>query len=405
MTSRHATVVAYLALFVALSGSAVAVTSIGSKEIRDNSVASRDIRNNTVSSKDIRDRSVAFRDLRKSTIDALKTAGGALGAVGPTGAQGAAGPQGPAGPASVPARTVLVGAGGTPVENGNALRSALAGLPAATAEEPRAVQLGAGQYDANGQAIAVPSDVTLQGAGQAATVILSSPANIKNSVVTLDDRAVLRDVAVRSASVALGSAAVDGAAGLDSIIERVNLSGGTGVILKGGIIRDADILVTGPAGSGIRLLSGGTVQPRISGSRILVLSDGGLGINASQNFHVRGSTISVIGSNQGETGVRLNTVPNGTSFIDDSEISAVGGGPNDAVHITTSNTTPGIEISHSRIDAGGNGVSTALKADGGDIDVAVSQVRGTTNLALQTNGGGATCFQTYDINYAATGAC
>ena len=54
----HATIVAYLALFTALGGSAYAAATIGSREIRDNSIRSRDVRNNTLSGRDINERSL-----------------------------------------------------------------------------------------------------------------------------------------------------------------------------------------------------------------------------------------------------------------------------------------------------------------------------------------------------------
>ncbi|MDP8910058.1 MAG: hypothetical protein M3N47_13305 [Chloroflexota bacterium] len=85
---RHATVVAYLALFVALGGTSYAVAkgSIGSREIKNNSVQSADIRNGTLTA----------RDIRRSTLKQLR---GAPGAPGATGAPGPPGPQGRQGPA------------------------------------------------------------------------------------------------------------------------------------------------------------------------------------------------------------------------------------------------------------------------------------------------------------------
>jgi hypothetical protein len=55
MTHLRRNVVAYLALFVALSGTsyAVAAGSIGSRQIRDNSVRSKDIRDGNVRAKDV----------------------------------------------------------------------------------------------------------------------------------------------------------------------------------------------------------------------------------------------------------------------------------------------------------------------------------------------------------------
>lgn len=56
----YANVVATLALFIALGGSAYAigVGAIGSREIRDNSVRSRDVRSNSLTGRDINERSL-----------------------------------------------------------------------------------------------------------------------------------------------------------------------------------------------------------------------------------------------------------------------------------------------------------------------------------------------------------
>ena len=43
----HPTIVAYLALFVALGGTAYAAATIGSAEIKDNSIRGKDIRRDT----------------------------------------------------------------------------------------------------------------------------------------------------------------------------------------------------------------------------------------------------------------------------------------------------------------------------------------------------------------------
>ena len=61
---RHATVVAYLALFVALGGTSVAAASLTGRDVRDNTLSSRDVRNNSLSSRDLRDNSVTSRDVR-----------------------------------------------------------------------------------------------------------------------------------------------------------------------------------------------------------------------------------------------------------------------------------------------------------------------------------------------------
>src|SRR3712207_6327303 len=72
----HATVVAYLALFVALGGSSYAALQVTGRNIKDNSVTTRDVKN----------RSLLARDFRRGQLRA-----------GPQGPQGPPGAQGPAG--------------------------------------------------------------------------------------------------------------------------------------------------------------------------------------------------------------------------------------------------------------------------------------------------------------------
>ncbi len=69
----YANVVSTVALFIALGGSAYALTRIGSSEIRNNSVRSVDIRNN-----DVRGRDVRRRSLNGSDIGQNRLGGGAI---------------------------------------------------------------------------------------------------------------------------------------------------------------------------------------------------------------------------------------------------------------------------------------------------------------------------------------
>lgn len=64
----HATVVAYLALVIALGGTSYAVTSVGSNDIRDNSIRSVDVRNNRLLSRDIRDGTLSGSDLARNRL-------------------------------------------------------------------------------------------------------------------------------------------------------------------------------------------------------------------------------------------------------------------------------------------------------------------------------------------------
>ena len=99
----HATVVAYLALFVALGGSAYAGVTLSK-----NSVRSKHIRNGEVRSADIARGGVTSSDVRDGSLLAGDLAAGQL----PAGAQGPRGETGPAGPKGDPGAPGAPGAAG-----------------------------------------------------------------------------------------------------------------------------------------------------------------------------------------------------------------------------------------------------------------------------------------------------
>lgn len=82
---RHATVVAYLALFVALGGTSYAAIVVTGKNVKDGSLTGKDVRNH----------SLAGIDLSKVTVQSLRGRAGAIGPQGPKGETGAAGAPAP----------------------------------------------------------------------------------------------------------------------------------------------------------------------------------------------------------------------------------------------------------------------------------------------------------------------
>jgi hypothetical protein len=100
-----AMIVAMIALFVAMTGTAVATSSalIGGAQIRNNSITGADIKNKSL-------RPIDFRGSVRG-VRGLRGLAGPPGPVGPQGAQGAQGAQGPAGPitAAAPAGVTLRG--------------------------------------------------------------------------------------------------------------------------------------------------------------------------------------------------------------------------------------------------------------------------------------------------------
>ena len=100
-----ANVVSVIALFVALGGSAYAVTlprnSVGTAQLRRDAVTRSKIREGAVGSSQVKDRSLRITDFMAGALPA-----GPKGDAGSTGATGAPGPRGPAGATNVVVRTV-----------------------------------------------------------------------------------------------------------------------------------------------------------------------------------------------------------------------------------------------------------------------------------------------------------
>lgn len=89
-----ATVIAAIALFVALGGTATAITLITGKNVKDGSLSGADIKDRSLSGTDIQDGSLTNADLRVGTLAGAR---GPAGPEGPAGARGEAGARGPLG--------------------------------------------------------------------------------------------------------------------------------------------------------------------------------------------------------------------------------------------------------------------------------------------------------------------
>lgn len=91
LSRRHATAVAYLALFAALGGTAYAAVTVTGKNVKDG----------TITGKDVKNRSLGPAELSAGALGSLagpRGLQGLPGAKGDTGDQGPAGERGPAGP-------------------------------------------------------------------------------------------------------------------------------------------------------------------------------------------------------------------------------------------------------------------------------------------------------------------
>lgn len=69
-----ATVISLIALFVALSGTAIAAATITGRNVKNGSLTGKDIRSNSVTGRDIRSNSVTGRDIRDTSLSDVASA-------------------------------------------------------------------------------------------------------------------------------------------------------------------------------------------------------------------------------------------------------------------------------------------------------------------------------------------
>ena len=180
-------VLAAVALFVALGGTAMAQPGVRAL------ITGADVRNGSLTGKDVRDRSIRPVDLAPDVLRA-----GQQGPAGPQGPAGERGPAGPAGPDLAGATHVHVRGDRTAAENGQALRAALASITDASQVKPYVLQLAPGVYELGAQTLAMKSDVSIAGAGAAATRITGDVGShvLSQALVTGATRTLLRGVTI-----------------------------------------------------------------------------------------------------------------------------------------------------------------------------------------------------------------
>ena len=407
----HSTVAAYAALFVALSGTAYAATRVGSKEIRDNSIQSRDVRNGQLRSTDIKDRSIETKDISVKARSALKGQAGAAGAAGAQGPQGPQGVQGAPGtpgepgapgPSGVPGNAVIVSPQGTPIENGAKLRDVLAALPAATPENPQAIVLGVGHYDANSGTIpfTLPANVSL--IGQGPHTVVENLTNNLQGVIKLSNNAVVRDLSVVNAAVNAGRG-IDGLASSGNLIEGVVVRARGGIGLRSSTLRDATIDATT---EGLRLAASppGMKDSEVDNVTIRIPLGAAdvSGIVAQGGGVLDGVDVDVEATNEATA---LDYLAGDVSLkVRDSELIAEA--PNTAIGVEVDPvgaTTPVLRVDHSRVFAGPANTSIGVRTDGGITRVGASTVSGLDDDFL--GAGDVNCADTHDAAYLVAATC
>jgi hypothetical protein len=103
-------VLALIALFVALGGVSYAAVTINGKNIKNNSIPGKKLKNGAVTNNKVKANSLGANRLTSAARASLRGARGPQGPAGPQGAQGAQGPQGPAGTALAYAQVSPLGA-------------------------------------------------------------------------------------------------------------------------------------------------------------------------------------------------------------------------------------------------------------------------------------------------------
>jgi hypothetical protein len=103
LSRPHSTAVAYLALFVALGGSAYAAVAVTGKNIKDGTITGRDGKNGSLATSKLSTKALGSLTGQGGPTGPQGEKGepgpvGPQGATGPKGETGQAGPQGPAGP-------------------------------------------------------------------------------------------------------------------------------------------------------------------------------------------------------------------------------------------------------------------------------------------------------------------
>lgn len=141
-------------------------------------------------------------------------ADGKNGAIGPTGpagvdgtpgATGATGPTGPRGPDIDGATLIRVRGDGTPSENGQALRDAMASITDASATKPYVIELSPGIFALGSAPLAVKDNVSLMGVGDASHITSTLvDNNIANAGLTIAGNSSLIDLRVSNVGTGTG---------------------------------------------------------------------------------------------------------------------------------------------------------------------------------------------------------
>lgn len=146
---QHATVVAYVALFVALGGTATAAVLVTGKNVKNGSLTGADVKSNSLGSVDVTNGDLLAEDFKAGQLRA-----GPRGAPGAPGARGAPGPAGAKGDQGSPGISGLVKVEQGSASNSDSFKDATATCPAGKRV------IGTGGYITGGKSGSSPSSLT-----------------------------------------------------------------------------------------------------------------------------------------------------------------------------------------------------------------------------------------------------
>jgi hypothetical protein len=295
----HATVVAYLALFVALGGTSYAAIRVTGRNVVDGSLELRDLSRK------------ARAQLRGTSVPGSAGHDGAVGRDGAAGQSGAPGRDGSAGQNGAPGRdgagatgvlpthVIDVDPAGSALERGKALRDALSILGQDGDDDAYVVRLGPGVYDLGKATLGLPANVNLQGAGTSLTRL---SFNQVDTAIYLTDDTELRDLGIQLDD---GGSAIN-VNGARARLERVWVTRFQGdfnvpVLAKAGNVTLVDSIVRIPSpygGTAVDASWPGSYSRSITGTHIEVEGDNAVGLvlGAGSQTTVTNSDIAALGS-------------------------------------------------------------------------------------------------------------